>query len=236
VAWQVIFYFCVFILPLPASSCRLVTGILLPAGGWKNFKYPRFLAGSRQHFFAGWCQADFLFSIISIFWLVAGGTCLPAAARLVFYFEYLHLLAGGWRHLLAGYRQAGFFTSNISIFRLVAGDTCLPATARLVLTSNFFAFLCPSAGFRLRLVVGLCQLLSVGHLDLCFFFFVAAAFPETQAGALVAVGMARDARRAADEESSDHFSMEDHLVAMHARITPMTMLGHELWQAAEDLF
>jgi hypothetical protein len=69
-----------------------------------------------------------------------------------------------------------------------------------------------------------------------FFFFVAAAFPETQAGALAAMGVAQDAGRAAGEESSDHFSMEDHLVAMHARITPMTMLGHELRQAAGDLF
>jgi hypothetical protein len=69
-----------------------------------------------------------------------------------------------------------------------------------------------------------------------FFFFVSAAFPETQQGALAAVGMARDAHWAADKESSEHFSMEDHLVVMHARITPMTMLGHELWQAAEDLF
>ncbi|KAK1613914.1 hypothetical protein QYE76_019431 [Lolium multiflorum] len=62
------------------------------------------------------------------------------------------------------------------------------------------------------------------------------AFPETQAGALAAMGVAQDAGRAAGEESSDHFSIEDHLVAMHARITPMTMLGHELRQAAEDLF
>jgi hypothetical protein len=30
--------------------------------------------------------------------------------------------------------------------------------------------------------------------------------------------------------------MDDHLVAMHARITPMTMPWHELRQAAEDLF
>jgi hypothetical protein len=29
--------------------------------------------------------------------------------------------------------------------------------------------------------------------------------------------------------------MEDHLVSMHAQITPMTMLGHELRLAAEDL-
>nr|XP_051208573.1 formin-like protein 14 [Lolium perenne] len=65
---------------------------------------------------------------------------------------------------------------------------------------------------------------------------MAATFPETQEEALAAVGRSREARRAAGEESSAHFSMEDHLASMHARITPMTMLGHELRLAAEDLY
>jgi hypothetical protein len=85
--------------------------------------------------------------------MVAGGTCLPAAARLFFIV--------------------------FSIFWLVAGGTCLLAAARLVFDFEFFAFFCPFAGFRLGLVAGPCQLLSVGHVSLCFFFFVAAAFPET---------------------------------------------------------
>ena len=47
---------------------------------------------------------------------------------------------------------------------------------------------------------------------------------------------ARGERRAAGEEGSPHFSMEDHLAAMHARITPITMLGYELRLAAEELY
>ncbi|KAM0860662.1 hypothetical protein ACQ4PT_046399 [Festuca glaucescens] len=65
---------------------------------------------------------------------------------------------------------------------------------------------------------------------------LAAAFPETQEAALAAAGRERDERRAAGEAGSPSFSMDDHLAAMHARITPITMLGYELWQAAEELF
>ncbi|KAM0825400.1 hypothetical protein ACQ4PT_069590 [Festuca glaucescens] len=65
---------------------------------------------------------------------------------------------------------------------------------------------------------------------------LAAAFPEAQEAALAATGRQRDARRAAGEVGSPFFSMDDHLAAMHARITPITMLGYELRQAAEELF
>jgi hypothetical protein len=68
------------------------------------------------------------------------------------------------------------------------------------------------------------------------FFTVSVAFPETQEEALAAAGRARDARQAAGEESSTFFSMDDHLAAMHARITPITMLGHDLRLAAEDFY
>ncbi|KAM0885648.1 hypothetical protein ACQ4PT_030216 [Festuca glaucescens] len=65
---------------------------------------------------------------------------------------------------------------------------------------------------------------------------LAAAFPEAQEAALAAAGRERDARRAAGEVGSPFFSMDHHLAAMHARITPITMLGYELRQAAEELF
>ncbi|KAM0900838.1 hypothetical protein ACQ4PT_020367 [Festuca glaucescens] len=54
--------------------------------------------------------------------------------------------------------------------------------------------------------------------------------------ALAAADKARGERRAAGEEGSPHSSMEDHLAAMHARITPITMLGYELRQTAEELY
>jgi hypothetical protein len=55
-------------------------------------------------------------------------------------------------------------------------------------------------------------------------------------GALAA-GKAREARRQeAGEGSSVHFSMDDNLAAMAARIEPITMLGYELRQAAKELF
>ena len=69
-----------------------------------------------------------------------------------------------------------------------------------------------------------------------FFSVVSAAFPETQEAALAAAGKEREVRRAAGEEGSSFFSMDDHLAAMHARITPITMLGYELRLAAEELF
>ncbi|KAM0929385.1 hypothetical protein ACQ4PT_001487 [Festuca glaucescens] len=59
---------------------------------------------------------------------------------------------------------------------------------------------------------------------------------QSQEAALAAAGRERDARRAAGEAGSPSFSMDDHLAAMHARITPITMLGYELRQAAEELF
>jgi hypothetical protein len=67
---------------------------------------------------------------------------------------------------------------------------------------------------------------------LVLFVVVSAAFLETQEAALVAADKARGERRAAGEEGSPYFSMEDHLAAMHARITPITMLGYELRLAA----
>ncbi|KAK1695957.1 hypothetical protein QYE76_012654 [Lolium multiflorum] len=55
---------------------------------------------------------------------------------------------------------------------------------------------------------------------------LAAAFPEAQQAALDAAGRAREARRqATGEESSPHFSMDDYLVSMAARVEPITMLG-----------
>jgi hypothetical protein len=68
-----------------------------------------------------------------------------------------------------------------------------------------------------------------------FLFVVSAAFPETQKVVLVAAQGA-GVRRAAGEASSSYFSMDDHLATMHARITPITKLGHELRLAAEDLY
>ncbi|KAM0924166.1 hypothetical protein ACQ4PT_005132 [Festuca glaucescens] len=65
---------------------------------------------------------------------------------------------------------------------------------------------------------------------------LAASFPETQAAALEAARLAREERRAAGEEGSPYFSMEEHLAVMQARITPITMLGHELRLAAEEIY
>ncbi|KAM0870359.1 hypothetical protein ACQ4PT_040051 [Festuca glaucescens] len=83
-----------------------------------------------------------------------------------------------------------------------------------------------------------CRLLSAGYSGLLILVFsvVSATFPETQEAALAAAGKEREVRRAADEEGSSFFSMDDHLAAMHARITPITMLGYELRLAAEELF
>jgi hypothetical protein len=71
---------------------------------------------------------------------------------------------------------------------------------------------------------------------LVLFVVVSAAFLETQEAALAAADKARGERRAAGEEGSPYFSMEDHLAAMHTRITPITMLGYELWLVAEELY
>jgi hypothetical protein len=71
---------------------------------------------------------------------------------------------------------------------------------------------------------------------LCTIVVASAPFPETHEAALAAADRARGERRAAGEEGSPYFSMEDHLAAMHAQITPITMLGHELRLAAEELY
>lgn len=58
-----------------------------------------------------------------------------------------------------------------------------------------------------------------------------------QQAALDAAGKARLARReATGEESSPHFSMDDYLASMAACVEPITMLGYELRQAAEELY
>jgi hypothetical protein len=74
------------------------------------------------------------------------------------------------------------------------------------------------------LVAGLCRLLSAGYSGflMLVLFVVSAAFPETQEAALAAAGKEREVRRAAGEVGSSYFSMDDHLAAMHARITPIT--------------
>nr|XP_051191085.1 uncharacterized protein LOC127304436 [Lolium perenne] len=62
-----------------------------------------------------------------------------------------------------------------------------------------------------------------------------AAFPEAQQAALDAAGKAREARRqATGETSSPHFSMDDYLASMAARVEPITMLGYELRQWLEN--
>nr|XP_051229091.1 uncharacterized protein LOC127346886 [Lolium perenne] len=62
------------------------------------------------------------------------------------------------------------------------------------------------------------------------------AFPEAQEAALTAAGKAWEARRqATGEQSSACFSMDDYLVSMAARVDPITKLGWELWEAAEEL-
>jgi hypothetical protein len=88
------------------------------------------------------------------------------------------------------------------------------------------------------LMAGLSRLLLAGYSGFLILVFsvVSAAFPETQEAALAAVDKQRGVHRAASEVGSPYFSMDDHLVAMHARITPITMLGHELWLVAEELF
>ncbi|KAK1620860.1 hypothetical protein QYE76_026377 [Lolium multiflorum] len=66
---------------------------------------------------------------------------------------------------------------------------------------------------------------------------LAAAFLEAQEAALAAASKAREARRlATGEESSEHFSMDDHLASMAARVEPITMLGYELRKVAEELY
>ncbi|KAM0840697.1 hypothetical protein ACQ4PT_059472 [Festuca glaucescens] len=65
---------------------------------------------------------------------------------------------------------------------------------------------------------------------------LAASFSETQEAALEAAWLVREGCRATGEEGSPCFSMEDHLAAMQARITPITMLGHELRFAAEEIY
>ncbi|KAM0839714.1 hypothetical protein ACQ4PT_060137 [Festuca glaucescens] len=65
---------------------------------------------------------------------------------------------------------------------------------------------------------------------------LAASFPETQATALEAARLMREERRAAGEEGSPYFSMEEHLAAMQARVAPITMMGHELRLAAEEIY
>ena len=117
---------------------------------------------------------------------------------------------------------AGIFALSLAGFRL-AGRRLLFAGWRQA-----------DLNFRLRLVAGLLSAEYTGFLR--FFFVVSAAFPETQEAVLVAAGRAREARRQAGEVGSSHFSMDDHLAAMQARITPITMLGYELRQAAEELY
>ncbi|KAM0920801.1 hypothetical protein ACQ4PT_007282 [Festuca glaucescens] len=65
---------------------------------------------------------------------------------------------------------------------------------------------------------------------------LAASFPKTQEAALEVAQLAREGRRAAGDEGSPYFSVEDHLAAMQARITPITMLGHELRLAVEEIY
>jgi hypothetical protein len=68
-------------------------------------------------------------------------------------------------------------------------------------------------------------------------FAFSAAFPEAQQAALEVASKAREACwLATGEESSENFSMEDHLAAMAAQVEPITMLGYELRQAAEELY
>ena len=82
-----------------------------------------------------------------------------------------------------------------------------------------------------------CRLWSVGSSGFLTCFVHAAAFPEAQEAALAAAGQAREARQqATGEESSVHFSMDDYLASMAARVEPITMLGYELRKAAEELF
>ena len=82
-----------------------------------------------------------------------------------------------------------------------------------------------------------CRLWSVGSSGYLTCFVLAAAFPEAQEAALAAAGQAREARRqATGETSSAHFSMDDYLASMAARVEPITMLGYELRKAAEELF
>ncbi|XP_047084691.1 uncharacterized protein LOC124695934, partial [Lolium rigidum] len=59
---------------------------------------------------------------------------------------------------------------------------------------------------------------------------------QAQEAALAAAGRAREApRQATGEESSDHFSMDDYLASMAARVEPITMLGYEPRKAAKEL-
>ncbi|KAK1682277.1 hypothetical protein QYE76_043125 [Lolium multiflorum] len=72
----------------------------------------------------------------------------------------------------------------------------------------------------------------IGAIDRGF----SAAFPETQAAALAAVGDAREARgRATGEGSSECFTMEDYMSSLAARVEPVTKFGWELRKAAEEL-
>ncbi|KAM0898012.1 hypothetical protein ACQ4PT_022202 [Festuca glaucescens] len=125
---------------------------------------------------------------------------------------------------------AGIFALSFAGFRLVAGGYRFAGWLQADLNFVFFS------GFWLRLVARLCRLLSAEYTGFLRFFFVSAAFPETQEAALVAAGREREARRQAGEDGSSHFSMDDHLAAMQAQITPITMLGYELRQAAEELY
>ena len=69
-----------------------------------------------------------------------------------------------------------------------------------------------------------------------FWSFASASFPETKAAALEVARLMREERRAAGEEGSPYFSMEEHLAAMQARVAPITMLGHELRLAVEEIY
>ncbi|KAK1682400.1 hypothetical protein QYE76_043248 [Lolium multiflorum] len=72
----------------------------------------------------------------------------------------------------------------------------------------------------------------IGAIDRGF----SAAFPETQAAALAAVGDARESRgRATGEGSSECFTMEDYMSSLAARVEPITKFGWELRKAAEEL-
>ncbi|KAK1607231.1 hypothetical protein QYE76_030904 [Lolium multiflorum] len=57
---------------------------------------------------------------------------------------------------------------------------------------------------------------------------LAAAFPEAQQAALDAAGKAGARRQATARQARPHFSMDDYLASMAARVEPITMLGYEL--------